>query len=322
MAHSGVTLDDMDYLSAGKRARLYRMLHEYGPGHGKLMVLPIDQGLEHGPRDFFENPDALDPDFQYRLAVDGRFSAIAVQIGLAEKFSRTYAGQVPLIVKVNGKTEVPPDDEAFSPLTGTVKDAVRLGADAVGYTCYVGSPAQDRDFAQFNQVRVEAEAYGIPLIMWAYPRGKFVEAKGGRDSLWAVDYAARVAQELGADVVKVNFPKIVPEKQPLHPKPYDTLTLEPAAAMQQVVKSAGKTLVLVSGGAKKGDEDVLNTVRLSLKAGVTGFIFGRNLWQRKYPDALKMAQAITDAILDSVGANEAPPHGIGGRAVPRAGAKV
>jgi len=307
MTHPRVTLDDMDYLSAGKRARLYRMLYEYGPGHGTLMVLPIDQGLEHGPRDFFGNPEALDPEFQYRLAVDGHFSAIALQIGLAEKFYRTYAGQVPLVVKMNGKTEIPPDDEAFSPLTGTVKDAVRLGADAVGYTVYVGSPAQDRDFLQFNQVRVEAEALGMPVIVWAYPRGAFVEAKGGRDSLWAVDYAARVAQELGADVVKVNFPRIKAETQSLHPKPYDTLTLSPEAAMRQVVASAGKTLVLVSGGAKKGDEDLLETVHLSLKAGVTGFIFGRNLWQRRYPDALKMTQAITEAIRDDVGAREASP---------------
>ena len=313
MAHHGLTLDDMDYLSAGKRARLYRMLYEYGPGHGKLMILPIDQGLEHGPRDFFENPDALDPEFQYRLAVEGRFSAIALQIGLAEKYFRQFAGRVPLIVKVNGKTEIPPDDEAFSPLTGTVKDAVRLGADAVGYTIYVGSPAQDRDFIQFNQVRVEAEAFGIPVIVWAYPRGAFVEAKGGRDSLWAVDYAARVAQELGADVVKVNFPKIVPAKQALHPTPYDKLTLPPEEAMRKVVASAGKTLVLVSGGAKQGDEDLLHTVERSLKAGVTGFIFGRNLWQRKFPQALGMAQAITDRILATVGAKEARP---------RAGAKV
>ena len=307
MTHPCVTLDDMDYLSAGKRARLYRMLYEYGPGHGKLMILPIDQGLEHGPRDFFDNPEALDPEFQYRLAVDGHFSAIALQIGLAEKFYRTYAGQVPLVVKMNGKTEIPPDDEAFSPLTGTVKDAVRLGADAVGYTVYVGSPAQDRDFLQFNQVRVKAEALGMPVIVWAYPRGAFVEAKGGRDSLWAVDYAARVAQELGADVVKVNFPRIKAETQSLHPKPYDTLTLSPEAAMRQVVASAGKTLVLVSGGAKKGDEDLLETVHLSLKAGVTGFIFGRNLWQRRYPDALKMAQAITEAIRDDARAGEASP---------------
>ena len=307
MAHHGVTLDEMDYLSAGKRTRLYRMLYEYGPGHGRMMILPIDQGLEHGPRDFFENPDSADPEFQYRLAVEGRFSAIALQVGLAEKFYGQYAGRVPLVVKVNGKTEIPPDDAAFSPLTGTVGDAVRLGADAIGYTIYVGSASQDRDFTQFNQVRVDAERYGIPVIVWAYPRGSHVKAKGGQDTLWAVDYAARVAQELGADVVKVNFPKGSSDTQSLNPKPYDTLKLPPEEAMRQVVRSAGRTLVLVSGGAKKGDDDLLKTVDLSLKAGVTGFIFGRNLWQRKYPEALKMAGAITEQILNTVGAKEAKP---------------
>lgn len=307
MAHHGVTLDEMDYLSAGKRARLYRMLYEYGPGHGRMMILPIDQGLEHGPRDFFENPASADPEFQYRLAVEGRFSAIALQVGLAEKFYGRYAGRVPLIVKVNGKTEIPPDDSAFSPLTGTVEDAVRLGADAVGYTIYVGSSSQDRDFVQFNQVRVDAARYGIPVIVWAYPRGASVKQKGGQDTLWAVDYAARVAQELGADVVKVNFPKGSSDTQSLNPKPYDTLRMSPDEAMRQVVRSAGRTLVLVSGGAKKGDADLLKTVDVSLKAGVTGFIFGRNLWQRKYPEALKMAHAITEQILDTVGAKEAKP---------------
>ncbi|MBI4313934.1 MAG: fructose-bisphosphate aldolase [Candidatus Omnitrophica bacterium] len=307
MAQQGLTLDDMDYLSPGKKARLYRMLYEYGPGHGKLMILPIDQGLEHGPRDFFENPDSIDPEFQYRLAVEGHFSAIALQIGLAEKYYRKFAGQVPLIVKINGKTEVPPDDESFSPMTGSVLDAVRLGADAAGYTCYVGSASQDRDFIQFNQVRMDAEKYGMPVIMWAYPRGKYVEAKGGKDSLWAVDYAARVAQELGADVVKVNFPKIKPESQSLNPKPYNTLTLPPEEAMRKVVASAGRTLTLVSGGEKKGDEDLHRVVQTALKAGVTGFIFGRNIWQRKYPDALKMSQAITESIWNTVGAKEASP---------------
>ena len=297
----GLTLDDLDYLSAGKRTRLSRLMFQHGPGNGKMMVLPIDQGLEHGPRDFFENPDSEDPDFQYRLSVEGNFSGIAVQIGLAEKFSRKYAGQVPLIVKLNGKTEIPSSDEPFSPLTGSVRDAVRLGADAVGYTSYVGSAKQSEDFIQFNKVRRDAERYGMPVIMWAYPRGKYVEAKGGKNSLWAVDYAARVAQELGADVVKVNFPKIDKEKQSSSPKPYDTLNPSPEEAMHKVVKSAGKTLVLLSGGAKKGDDALLETVKFSLKAGVTGFIFGRNIWQRRYPDALKMAGNIRDAILSEGG---------------------
>ena len=288
-----VRLEDLD-LPAGKKARLHRFLYQFGPGQGRMMVLPIDQGLEHGPRDFFENPAALDPEFQFRLAVEGGFSGIAVQIGLAEKHFPRYAGTIPLILKLNGKTEVPPDDEAFSPMTGSVDDAVRLGADAVGYTLYVGSAAQDRDFQQFDRLRRKALAAGLPVIVWAYPRGKNVEEKGGRDSLWAIDYAARVAMELGADVIKLNFPQIHPEKMSKHPKPYNTLQLAPKEAMQKVVASAGRSFVLVSGGPKKGGEDLMETVKLSLEAGVTGFIFGRNIWQRPWAEALKVAKEIKE----------------------------
>jgi len=174
-------------LSPGKLARLKRLLYTYGPGGGTLLVLPIDQGLEHGPVDFFANPDSLDPSYQYALARDGRFSAIALHIGLAEKYFHEYAGDVPLILKLNGKTSIPPDTQAFSALTGTVEDAVRLGADAVGYTVYVGSPAQDRDFRQLLDVRRDAERFGLPLVVWAYPRGEAVAKKGGRESLYAVD---------------------------------------------------------------------------------------------------------------------------------------
>src|SRR5579863_9701099 len=147
-------------LSPGKRTRLKRLLYDHGPGGGTLLVLPIDQGLEHGPVDFFANPESLDPRYQYELAREGKFSAIALHIGLAEKYGHEFAGDVPLILKINGKTSVPSDAQAFSPLTGTVEDAVRLGADAIGYTIYVGSPAQDRDFEQFRTVRAEAERLG------------------------------------------------------------------------------------------------------------------------------------------------------------------
>jgi len=127
-------------LSPGKKTRLSRLLYEHGPGGGTLLILPIDQGLEHGPVDFFANPASLDPEYQFELAREGRFSAIALHIGLAEKYFHRYAGTVPLILKLNGKTGIPSDAQAFSSLTGTVEDAVRLGADAVGYTIYVGSP--------------------------------------------------------------------------------------------------------------------------------------------------------------------------------------
>jgi len=272
-------------------ARLKRLLYTHGPGGGTMLVLPIDQGLEHGPVDFFPNPDSLDPQYQYELAREGKFSAIALHIGLAEKYFHEYAGDVPLILKLNGKTTIPGDAQAFSPLTGTVEDAVRLGADAVGYTIYVGSPAQDRDFLQFLEVRKESQRLGMPLVVWAYPRGEAVAKKGGKESFYAIDYAARVAHELGADVVKLNYP-VASEKDADSPPPYNTLRLPAMEAFRKVVQSAGRSLVLVSGGEKVGDEELLLKVRSSMDAGATGIIFGRNLWQRPKADALRLTREL------------------------------
>jgi class I fructose-bisphosphate aldolase len=284
-------LKDLD-VSLGKRIRLHRLLYRYGPANGTLLLLPIDQGLEHGPVDFFANPDSVDPTFQLRLAREGSYSGIVFHIGLAEKYFKDFAGEVPLILKLNGKTNIPKDDYAFSPQTASVEDALRLGADAVGYTLYVGSPAQGEDIRQFYTIREDCERFGMPLIMWAYPRGEAIEAKGGRDSLYAVDYAARVACELGADLVKLNFPEYDETKAKDLPKPYDKMKLSPQEAMEKVVKSAGRTLVLVSGGSKISDEDLLEKVKLSMEAGVTGLIFGRNMWQRKLDETLKLTEKI------------------------------
>ncbi|HXM17681.1 MAG TPA: hypothetical protein VN934_02605 [Candidatus Tumulicola sp.] len=288
------TLDDLS-LMPGKRARLHRMLYEYGPGNGTLLMLPIDQGIEHGPVDFFDNPESIDQDYIFRLAIEGNYSGIAMHIGLAKKYFSKYAGKIPLLLKVNGKTNVPNDDEAFSPMTSSVEDAVRLGGDAIGYTLYVGSPRQDEDIAQLNRVRQDCDRYGMPLFLWSYPRGKAMKEKGGNDTLYAVDYAARLACELGADVVKLNVPK-VDENLDKQPKPYNTLHLSEEAAIAKVVKSAGNTLVLISGGSKVGDEDVIRKARIAMDAGVTGLIFGRNLWQRKWDDSLAMTGRIHDIL--------------------------
>ncbi|OGK12368.1 MAG: fructose-bisphosphate aldolase [Candidatus Riflebacteria bacterium RBG_13_59_9] len=290
------TLDNMA-LSLGKKVRLHRLLYEYGLKNGRLLVLPIDQGFEHGPADFFANPDSKFPDFQYRLAKEGGYSAIALHYGLAAKYQDKYAGEVPLIVKINGKTNIPSDDLAFSPLTATVEDAVRLGADAVGYTLFVGSPAQADDIAQLTHVRQECDRLGMPLIVWAYPRGEAIERKGGRDSFYAIDYAARVAQEMGAEVVKVNFPKINPSTDRHTPSPYSELELTPDEAFKQIVQSAGKTMVLVSGGGKVSDADLLAKVEATMAAGATGLIFGRNMWQRPMDEALKLTESIRAIML-------------------------
>jgi fructose-bisphosphate aldolase, class I len=282
------TFDQLN-LSNGKRTRLHRLMYEHGPGNGTLMILPIDQGLEHGPIDFFDNPDSIDTDWIYRLAVAGNFSGIALHVGLAEKYHKQYAGRVPLVLKINGKTNIPPDDEAFSSLTSSVEDAVRLGADAVGYTLFVGSPSQDVDIAQCNEVRRECERFGMPLIIWAYPRGSAMKAKGGIDTLYAVDYAARVACEIGCDIVKLNEPKWDAATANMMPKPYNTLQLSDVDGLRKVVKSAGRTLVLVSGGSKLGDDATVHKAQAAMEAGCVGLIFGRNMWQRKWDEALAMS---------------------------------
>ena len=279
-------------LSLGKRTRLHRILYEHGVGNGMALILPIDHGLEHGPRDFFANPESVDPAYQLKLAKEGGFSAIVLHIGLAEKYMKEFSGEIPLILKLNGKTSIPPDTCAFSPQTASVEDAVRLGADAVGYTLFVGSPAQDKDFIQFAKIREESQRFGMPLIVWAYPRGEAIEAKGGRDSLYAVDYAARVANELGADMVKMNIPKYDKERSQKYPKPYDTLQLNAKEALEKVIGSAGKTMALISGGEEMGDDELLEKVRISLDAGATGLVFGRNLWQRPFKNALEITERI------------------------------
>jgi len=282
-------------LGTGKKARLHRILFQHGLRNGTALFLPYDQGLEHGPRDFFANPEASDPRYVIRLALEGGFNGIAIQIGLAEKFYWDYAGEIPLVLKLNGKTDIPSAADPLSPLNATVQDAVRLGADAVGYTLYVGSPAQERDFGQYLRVREEAERLGMPLIVWSYPRGAAIDAKGGKDSFYAVDYAARTASELGADVVKVNFPH--PEKQAGAPPDY-MREATPQDAIDAVVRSANRTLLLVSGGERAGDEAMLEKARQSMRAGATGLIFGRNVWQRDHDASLRFAGQLREILAE------------------------
>jgi class I fructose-bisphosphate aldolase len=285
-------------LSPGKRTRLRRLLFEFGPGNGTLLLLPIDQGIEHGPRDFFPNPASKDPEYQFSLAAEAGYSAIACQIGLAEKYYPDYAGQVPLLLKVNGKTDLPPSDDALSTTNASVEDAVRLGADAVGYTLYVGSPRQDEDLHQLKGVREDCDRYGMPLVIWAYPRGSAVKAKGGQDSLYAIDYAARLAMEMGADVVKLNLPS--PDPTPDSPAPYNELQVSQEEAVQHVVSSAGRSLVVLSGGSKIDDDQLLSQTRFIMEAGGSGVIYGRNVWQREHSAAIEIIDQIKEIMLSSV----------------------
>ncbi len=287
-------------LAPGKRARLHRLLFEFGPGDGTLLLLPIDQGIEHGPRDFFPNPASKDPEYQFKLAAEAGYSALACQIGMAEKYYPDYAGRVPLLLKVNGKTDLPPSDEAFSTLNASVEDAVRLGADAVGYTLYVGSPRQDQDLLQLKSVRQDCDRFGMPLVVWAYPRGSAVKAKGGQDSFYAIDYAARLAMEMGADVVKLNMPKPDPDKDKDSPAPYNDIDVSHEEMVRQVVESAGRSLVVLSGGSRVDDDALLEQTRSIMEAGGSGVIYGRNVWQREWSEALEIVAQIKEVLLSSV----------------------
>jgi fructose-bisphosphate aldolase, class I len=287
-------------LSPGKRTRLRRLLYEFGPGNGVMMLLPIDQGIEHGPRDFFPNPASKDPAYQFRLAAEAGYSAIACQIGLASKYYPDYAGQLPLILKINGKTDIPPQDEAISMLNASVEDAVRLGADAVGYTLYVGSPSQGDDLLQLKQVREDCERYGMPLMIWAYPRGRDLDEKGGERTFYAIDYAARMAMEMGADIVKLNMPKIDPEKDKLTPKPYNSLSINRDEAIRQCVESAGRALVVLSGGSKIDDDQLFAQTRSIMEAGGSGVIYGRNVWQREWDAAMEIIEQIKQTLVSTV----------------------
>ncbi len=286
------TFGDMPHLSLGKRVRLYRLMYGHGPGNGRMLILPIDQGLEHGPADFFSNPEALDPNFQFRLAETAGLSGIALHIGLVDKYAFPYAGRVPIVLKINGKTRIPKSDSPFSPLTASVRDAIRVGADAIGYTLYVGSPNQHLDIEQFRRVRSEADRFGIPVFLWSYPRGTAVDMQGGPDSPFAVEYAARVACEIGADAVKLNIPKDSPDTRSKQPPPYDSLELDLASMVRRVVRSAGRTKVLFSGGEMIDDKVLLDRVRTCMEQGAAGFIIGRNIWQREWKDALRIANEI------------------------------
>lgn len=285
-------LDQLD-MPLGKRVRLRRLLYGRGLKNGTLLALPIDQGLEHGPVDFFSNPPCADPAFQWQLAYEGNYNAIACHYGLAAKYMGRFAGEVPLILKINGKTNIASDAHAISTLTSSVEDAVALGADAIGYTLYVGSPRQDEDILQFTEVREQCDKYNMPIVMWSYPRGEAIETKGGQNSLYAVDYAARVALELGADIVKLNIPKSGP-KDPEQPSPYPDIEYTYGEGARRVVESAGRAMVLFSGGSKLGDDDLLHKARTALEAGATGLIFGRNMWQRPMDEALAITERVQD----------------------------
>ncbi len=280
--------------SPGTLANLYRLLMTGTlAGTGKLVILPVDQGFEHGPaRSFAKNPAGYDPEYHFQLAIEAGCNAYAAPLGFIEAGAAKYAGQIPLILKLNNSDSLSKLGGApISAVTGSVKEAVRLGCAAVGYTIYPGSDARNAQYEHLREITEEAKANGLVVVVWSYPRGGGV-SKEGETAIDISAYAAQIAAQLGAHVIKVKPPK-EPVEQPEAKKVYEeqkipTKTL--ADRVRHVVQSAfnGKRIVIFSGGEAKGTEQVLEEIRAIKEGGGFGSIMGRNAFQRPKAEALKL----------------------------------
>ncbi len=292
------------HYSTGEMVRIRQILRP----SGRMLVLPYDQFIEHDCRHLDAESDAGNPDYILKLAMDGGYNAVAIHYGLAKRFWSKYEGQVPLILKLNGKTGFPSQKDALSVHTSWVEDAVQLGAVAVGYTMYYGSPAERLDLPQLARVRHFCDQYGLPLIVWAYPRGEAVDAKGGKESSYALESAARMAVEMGASIIKSNLPK--PAKPDFYdnqgvPEYYRSLekelqSLKPEVQRDQrarrVVEAAQGVPVLFSGGEEIDEKELFANARACINAGCVGFIFGRNMWKRSYEKALELSKCFIEML--------------------------
>lgn len=283
----------------GVRANLVRMMnHGTLAGTGKLVILPVDQGFEHGPvRSFQPNPDAYDPDYHVNLALDSGCNAYAAPLGFLEAVADRYAGQIPLILKLNNSDTLPKMDQPISAITSGVKDAVRLGCTAVGYTIYPGSGQRNRMYEDLREIIAEAKSYGLPTVLWAYPRGNGL-SKEGEQAVDVTAYAAQISAQMGAHVIKIKPPKEHLEqaeaKKVFEKFGIPTKTL--SDRVRHCVQSAfnGKRIVIFSGGEAKDTPAVLDEVRELAKGGAFGSIMGRNAFQRPKAEAVKLLQDVME----------------------------
>jgi class I fructose-bisphosphate aldolase len=279
--------------SPGTLTNLARLLgHGKLGGTGKLVILPVDQGFEHGPaRSFAPNPPGYDPDYHFQLAIDAGCNAYAAPLGFLEAGAAKFAGQVPLILKLNNSDSLAKMDQPISAITGSVDEALRLGCAAIGYTIYPGSGARNRQYEDLRALTEEAKRKGLAVVVWSYPRGAGV-SKDGETAVDVAGYAAQIAAQLGAHVIKVKPPKDLVEgaeaKKVFEKYAIPTKTL--ADRVRHVVQSAfaGKRIVIFSGGEAKGTEDVLAEIKGLKEGGSFGSIMGRNAFQRPKAEALKL----------------------------------
>ncbi|MBL8605055.1 MAG: class I fructose-bisphosphate aldolase [Myxococcales bacterium] len=284
----------------GTRANLARMMnHGRLAGTGKLVILPVDQGFEHGPaRSFAPNPAGYDPRYHAQLAVDAGCNAYAAPLGFLEAVADQYAGAIPLILKLNNSDSLSKGHAACSAITGSVEDALRLGCTAIGYTIYPGSSARNEMYADFRALTLEAKRKGLATVLWAYPRGEGI-SKDGETAADVVAYAAQISAQLGAHIIKVKPPKNhieQPEAKKVFEK-YGIKTETLADRVKHVVESAfgGRRIVIFSGGEAKGTAEVIEEVKQIAAGGGFGSIMGRNAFQRSHDDAVKLLHDVMDA---------------------------
>jgi len=288
-----------DSENAGVRSNLARFFnHGRLAGTGKLVILPVDQGFEHGPaRSFAVNPPAYNPLYHFELAIEAGCSGYAAPLGFLEAGATHFAGEVPLILKLNNHDVLYDERDPISALTGSVNDALRLGCAAVGFTIYPGSAERKEMYQDLREIAEEAKQCGLAVVVWSYPRGSGI-TKEGETALDVVAYAAQIAAQLGANIVKVKLPssrlelaeaKKVYEAQHV---PMETLT----ERVRHVVQSCfdGRRIVIFSGGPKEGDATLLEEVKAIQAGGGFGSIIGRNSFQRPKADAIALLNKIMD----------------------------
>jgi class I fructose-bisphosphate aldolase len=280
---------------AGVIGNLRRMLlHGTTAGTGKLVILPVDQGFEHGPaRSFQPNPPGYDPEYHPSIAVEAGCNAYAAPIGFIEAVASKYAGKLPLILKVNNSDSLGGPSEPCSALTSAVEDALRLGCSAIGYTIYPGSSERNGMYADLKELIADARAAGLPTVVWSYPRGGTL-SKQGETALDVVAYAAHIACQLGAHIVKVKLPSAHIEQAAAR-KPYESIAKETLPErVAHVVQScfAGKRIVIFSGGEAKSKDDVMSDIQAIRAGGGNGTIMGRNSFQRPRAECVQLLQSV------------------------------
>ena len=284
----------------GVRTNLARMLnHGTLAGTGRMVILPVDQGFEHGPaRSFAVNPAAYDPLYHYQLAIDAGCNAYAAPLGFIEAGAAEFAGDIPLILKMNNHDVLNDEKDPLSAVTATVKDAQRLGCVAAGFTIYPGSANAQAMYQQCREMIAEARDAGLASVVWSYPRGSSL-SKEGETALDVVAYAAQIAAQLGAHVIKVKPPTAHIEQAEAK-KAYDKAGVPMstlAERVRHVVQSSfdGKRIVIFSGGATKDDDNLLfDEYRQLRDGGGFGSIIGRNSFQRPKKEAIEFLGAVMD----------------------------